>query len=280
MIARSARSAWRRAAILAAAAVLGLSAAGRAQSPQVTVDPPQLRVETFSGQQHILITVRVAPDATPVVVIRRPDAEAVFNRKIRVGPIWLNSGRVHISGVPALLLCFSPVPIDTLLQRAEIDRYQLDAQAVRQALRVEPAEFDAPAIRDSYLALRQEDESYRFADRGSDAFEAGDEPGSYAVRLPWPMRAPTAMYEVTLYACREGRVTSTATVPFEVARTGLAAWLAAQATDHAPFYGAVAVAVAISLGFGIDFLVTFFRRRGSRQGRRPSEHSAGHLGAH
>lgn len=280
MIARPARSAWRRAAILTAAALLGLASAGRVESPQVTVDPPQLRVATFSGQQYILITVRVAPDATPIVVIRRPDAEAVFNRKVRVGPIWLNSGRVHITGVPALLLCFSPVPIDTLLQRADIDRYQLDARAVRQALHVEPAEFDAPAIRDSYLALRQGDESYRFADRGDDLFEAGEEPGWYAVRLPWPMRAPTAMYEVTLYECREGRVTSTATAPFEVARTGLAAWLAAQATDHAPFYGAVAVAVAISLGFGIDFLVTFFRRRGARHGRRPSEHSAGHLGAH
>ncbi len=281
MIARSARSTWRRrAAVVTAMVALGLPASGRAQSPQVTVDPPQLRVETFSGQQHVLITVRVDPDATPVVVIRRPDAEAVFNRKVRVGPIWLNSGRVHITGVPALLLCFSPVPVDALLQRADIDRYLLDARAVRQALHVEPAEFDAPAIRDSYLALRQEDESYRFADRGSDAFEAGEEPGWYALRLAWPTRAPTAMYAVSVYECREGRVVSTATVPFEVARTGLAAWLAAQATDHAPLYGAVAVAVAISLGFGIDFLVTFFRRRGARHGRQPSKRSAGHLGAH
>jgi hypothetical protein len=280
LIARAGGRTWGRAAILTAAVALGGPASGRAQAPQVTVDPPQLRVATFSGQQHVLITVRVAPGATPVVVIRRPAGEAVFSRKVRVGPIWLNSGRVHITGVPALLLCFAPAPIESLLQRADIDRYQLDAQAVRGAMRVEPAAVDAPAIRDSYLALRLGDESYRFAGAGSDRFEAGAEPGWYSLRLPWPMRAPTAMYDVTVYACREGRVVAAATVPFEVARTGLAAWLAAQATDHASFYGAVAVAVAVSLGFGIDFLVTFFRRRGSRHGRRPSEHSAGHLGAH
>jgi hypothetical protein len=280
LIARTGRRTWRRAVLLSAAVVLGWPASPRAQVPQVAVDPPQLRMATFSGQQYVLITVRVAPDATPVVVIRRPAEEALFNRKVRVGPIWLNKGRVHISGVPALLLCFSPASIETLLGRADIDRYQLDARAIREGMRVEPAELDAPALRDSYLALREGDGSYRFAAAGHDPFEAGAEPGWYLLRLPWPMRAPTAMYDVTLYECRGGHVAGTVTVPFEVARTGLAAWLAARAVDRAPLYGAVAVAVALSLGFGIDFLVTFVRRRGSRHGRQPPEHSTGHLGAH
>lgn len=280
MIARSGRWTWRRAVILSAAIAVGWPAFGRAQTPAVTVDPPQLRVATFSGQQYVLLTVRVAPDATPVVVIRRSAEETVFNRKVRVGPIWLSKGRVHITGAPALLLCFSPAPIETLLDRGDIDRYQLDAAAVRKDMRVEPAEFDAPAIRDSYLALRQGDGSYRFPASGHDPFKVGEEPGWYVLRLAWPTRAPTALYDVTLYECRGGHVAGTVTVPFEVARTGLAAWLAVQATDRAPFYGAVAVAVALSLGFGIDFLVTFVRRRGSRRGRQPSERSAGHLGAH
>lgn len=273
-------AAWRRAAIAAAGLVFGLAPGTlHAGGAQVTVEPPRLEVATFTKAQQIRITVGVDPAARPVVVIRGQDTEAVFNRKIRIGPIWLNSGRVHVTGTPTLLLRFSPGPLDALLGRDEIDAHQLDADAIERTMHVEPAEADEPAIRDSYLALRTGDGSYRFVDSGDETVTAGATAGEYTVTLLWPSTAPTAAYEVTAYECRDGRVTAVATTPFEVAATGVAAWLAVVANTHAPAYGAVAVAVAISLGFGIDFLVTFFRRRGGR-GRRPRAPSPGHLSAH
>jgi len=270
---------WRRTALAVTGFVWILGAAPTAADVQVTVDPPRLEVSTFTTAMPLRITVRVDPGARPVVVIRGRATEATFNRKIRIGPIWLNSGQVHVSGTPTLLLRFSPGPIEALLGRDAIDAHQLDAEAIVRTMHVAPAEADEPAIRDSYLALRTGDGSYRFVDSGEETVTPGASPGEFTVTLHWPATAPTATYDVTVYACRDGAVDAVATTPLDVAAIGVAAWLASAATTHAPLYGAVAVAVAIALGFGIDFLVTFFRRRGGG-GRGSEAHSPGRLSAH
>ena len=46
-----------------------------------------------------------------MLVIRGPDKEETFNKKVRAGPIWISSGQVHITGVPSLFLSFSPAPV-------------------------------------------------------------------------------------------------------------------------------------------------------------------------
>ena len=276
MILAGADGTWHRIALAVAVLVLAGDRTPAAADVRVAVDPPRLEVTTFAGAMQVRITARVGPAARPVIVIRGPNTEAVFNRKIRVGFIWLNSGQVHVTGTPTLLLRFSPGPIDALLGRDAIDAHQLDPQAVERTMHVEPAEADQPAVRDSYMALRTGDGSYRFVESDDLIVQPGATDGTYAVTLPWPMTAPTATYEVTVYECRDGAVTAMATAPLEVVAIGVAAWLASTANDHAEFYGVVAVAVAISLGFGIDFLVTFLRRRSGR----PSADSPGHVSTH
>jgi hypothetical protein len=246
----------------------------------VEIDPPRLEVSTFSGQRRVRITARVGEGARPVIVIRSSGAEAVFNRKVRVGPVWLNSSQVHITGAPALTLSFAPAALDTLLGRPDITEHRLDIDAIREHLHVEPAEADLPEIRDAYLALKSGDGSYRFVEGGEEGVRAGDASGSYRVELPWPMTAPTATYDVSVYECRDGRVTSVTTTPFEVVQVGLGAWLAALATHRASLYGALAVAVTMSLGFGIDALASLLRRRVGGRGRPGGGHSAEQLRAH
>jgi hypothetical protein len=246
----------------------------------VTVDPPRLEVSTFSGQREVRISASVAAAAQAVVVVRARGAEAVFNRKVRVGPIWLNSGRVHITGAPSLCLSFAPARLESLLRRQDVDEHQLDARAIREHLRIEPAEADQPVIRDSYLALKIDDGSYRFVESGEGAVQPGEVPGSYGVVLAWPMTAPPATYDVTVYECLGGRVTGVGTTALEVVEVGLAAWLASAAMNHPSFYGAVAVGVTISLGFGIDALASFLRRRIGGRGGSAASHANEHLRAH
>jgi hypothetical protein len=246
---------------------------------RVEVTPTELEIATFSGRPQVLITATVDPGAAAIVVVRGKEAESVFNQKVRVGPIWLNSGRVHVAETPTLFMCYSPGPVAALLARADIDRYDLDAAAIRQRMRVTPAAADREEIRDSYLALQLQNRSYRFIDGGEGAMAAGANPGTYSVVVPWPATAPPDRYEAVVYECAGQRVVRTAVAPFSVVRGGATAWLANAAVHNAPLYGVVAVSVAMSLGFGVDFLVTYFRRRGARRGG-PEERQTGIPAAH
>ncbi len=262
---------------LAAALVPGL--APRADAARVTVEPTRLEVSTFSGQRTIRIVAHVTPGNLPIIVVRGPDIEEIFNEKVRFGPIWINSGHVRVSGAPALLLSLATHPLDELVGAEDIRVRQLDARAVPACLRIEPRTADRPDVRNSYLALKTSDGSFRALDGTRAQIRPGDTPGTFTVDLPWPTRARPGTYTITAYECCERQVIEAQSAVLEVAQVGLSAWLAEAATRHAAVYGTVAVGVAMSLGFGIDFLVSWTSHRRARRSRagsgRPTPHSAG-----
>ncbi len=250
-----------------------LALAPAAGAAGVTVEPACLKVSTFSGQATIQIVARVTPGNLPVIVVRGPDVEELFNRKVRFGPIWINSGHVRVSGAPALLLSLTSVPLDDLVGPEDIQARQLDARALPARLRVDPSGADGYEVRRSYLALKTADGSFRTV---RVEMRAGPAAGVFVVRLPWPTKARPGIYTVTAYECCDRQITHAQSASLEVVQVGLSAWLADAATQHAAVYGTVAVGVALSLGFGIDFLVSWTSRTRARRSRAGSGHTTKH----
>jgi len=196
------------------------------------------------------------PEARIIVTLRGADAREEFNKKGRVGPVWLNVGKVRISGAPSLFLCFSEAPVETLLVREEIERYQLDEAAIRRRMRIEPAELDQPELREHYWNLRAEQGSYAIHSGAVQSEPAGEQGRRYRVEFLWPRKAPPGSYTVTAYQCRQGRVVAQSSAALTVRRVGLPATIAALAQQHAAQYAVLAVIAAMLAGFGIDFIVT------------------------
>jgi hypothetical protein len=212
----------------------------------------------------------LAGGSQAAIVIRGGDTEETFNRKRRVGPIWINSGQVHVSGVPALLLAFTSAPPSTLLSRDEIDRAGLDEEAIKRRMRLAPA--DAPSrVRDDYLSLKRGEGRYAFVP-GAIHLEPGPHGRTrYRLEVAWPSVAPPGAYRVTVYECRNRVVTGQASGPLQVTEMGVAATLRGLADRQALLYGLIAVVIMATLGFGIDRLVATVRRsryRGPRAGAR------------
>jgi hypothetical protein len=243
------------------------------------VEPSRLELSTFSGERELRILARIEPGAEPVVVIRGPEAAEAFNRKERAGPFWLNADRVRVAGAPALLLTFTRAPLGAIVHPADIDRWKLDAGAVRRVMLVTPAAGDIPAVRDSYVALKMRRGAFLAAHGEPARIQPGAAPGVWVCRASWPRTAPPAEYTVTIYQAEHGRITGSAAAPLAVAHAGLSAWLAQESRRHGLAYGAIAVLVALSLGFGIDFLVTLARRMNAREWPRGRGHKDAALSA-
>ena len=71
-----------------------------------------------------------------MVVIRGASKDEVFNKKERVGPIWINVDKVYVSGPPSLFLRFSSEDVHTFLDRQTIDAYALDELSIRNRMRI------------------------------------------------------------------------------------------------------------------------------------------------
>jgi uncharacterized protein (TIGR02186 family) len=231
------------------------------------VTPAVIEVgSAYSGAQ-VEVRGEVRIGARVVVMVRGPVKEEVFNRKRRVGPIWINSGKVRISGVPSLLFRYASDPAGAWLSGDSLRSYQLDESSVMEHVRVDPPDPAADRlIRADYLAMKAQQGMYLFTDGGVLLAEYGGRRASFMATFQWPKNAPPATYEVGVYEILRGSVTRHSSVPLKVVEVGFPATIFDLATNKAPVYGALAVLVAVLAGFGIDFLATllFGKRRAAR----------------
>ncbi len=230
----------------------------------VRVTPAVIEVRSdYSGAQ-VEVRGEVRIGARIVLTVSGPTKQEVFNRKRRAGPIWINAGKVRISGVPSLLLRYSSEPIGDWLSIDSLRSYRLDASSVMEHARVDPPDPAADRlIRADYLAMKTQQGMYLFTDGGVLLAEYGGRRASFTANFQWPRNAPPATYEVGVYEILRGSVARHSSVSLKVVEVGFPAAVFDLATNHAPIYGALAILVAVLAGFGIDFLATllFGKRR-------------------
>ncbi len=246
-----------------------------AANPDVKVTPEVVEMGAFYNGTKVRIEFLGAPDAKPLVVIRGAEAKEVLNVKGRAGPIWTNTGKVSISGVPSLILAMSPQAVSDFLQPEAIEKYQLDPSALKKQIRIEPQAMDRDVIRANYLKLKTEENSYRFI---SNAPLTRGEPSvdgvRYGMDFDWPKKAPPGKYEVVVYESRDGAIVRERRASLEVTRVGFPAFMASLASTRAELYGLMAVILAALAGFGMDSLVAALRRK--RKSAAPGSGEAAH----
>lgn len=253
--------------LAAPATLLSLSEDAASEPLPVKVTPAVIEVRTTYSGAQVEVRGEVRIGARVIVMVRGPAKEEVFNRKRRVGPIWINSGKVRISGLPALLLRYVSDPAGAWLSSDSLRSYQLDESSVMEHVRVDPPDPAADRlIRADYLAMKAQQGMYLFTDGGVLIAEYGGKRASFTATFQWPRNAPPATYEVGVYEILRGSVARHSSVPLKVVEVGFPAAVFDLATRRAPIYGALAVLVAVLAGFGIDFLATllFGKRRVAR----------------
>ena len=155
-----------------------------AAKPKIT--PPTVELGTFYGGAKVHVAGMAGADSKIIVVVRGPTAAEVFNKLGRVGPIWVNTGKVTISGVPALLLIFSSEPVNTCLNAAAIDRYQLNLESLKKRMQIETRAPDRDRLADDFLAFKAHRATYRIISRSVQlgAPDQGELPYSLTSKCP------------------------------------------------------------------------------------------------
>jgi hypothetical protein len=253
-----------------------------AQTSSLHIEPDAIRKEIFYNGATLQVE-GVAPPATNIVVIIKGDETSeLFNKKGRVGPIWINTDRIHIANVPSIFLSYSSAPVNSILDASSIDTYRLDESSLKRHLTCRchckcpttgpaqghtiaackgtvPDSQYAATIRDSFLNLKQQDGSYQFHP-GTVQLAAAANGTHYSLRLNWPKSAATGTYQVEIYACKNQSVVERESTSLEVVEAGLPLYMADLAKSRPWAYGIVAVLIAVLSGFAIDAITSRLRR--------------------
>jgi len=253
---------WRCKSLLLVVILLAVLAAGIgfAESPPegitVKVTPALIPMGTFYSGAKVHVEGTVPRDSDVVIAVRGPEVTEVFNKVGRAGPIWVNTGKVSISGIPSFLLIFSSKRVCDCLCRFELDRHVLDAAAIKGQIKIKPQASATELVADEFLKLKYRQGSYQLENVGVRVSEPKEDGQGYSLDFNWPKNATPGAYRVSVSACRDGNVIHSQEIPLEVAEIGFPATIAGLARERPATYGIISVVTAVLAGFGIDFLTT------------------------
>jgi uncharacterized protein (TIGR02186 family) len=237
-------------------------AAAAVETARVKVTPPTVELGTFYGGAKMRVAGMAGAGNKIIVVVRGPSAAQVFNKVGRVGPIWVNTGKVTISAAPSLLLIFSSEPVNTCLNSAAIDQYQLDLGSLKKHVQIETKAQDRDRIADDFLAFKAHQGNYRINSVSVQMGALTQEGLPYSLDFEMPKSAASGKYEVSVLECRDGKVVDKVDVDLAVVEVGFPALVARLARERASLYGIISVIIAMVAGFGIDFIASrIFKRR-------------------
>lgn len=242
--------------LLAILAAQMARASDRQSSVVVRLTPSVVPMGTFYSGARVHVEGTVPLDSQVIIAIRGPEVTEVFNQVGRAGPIWVNTGKVSISGIPSLLLVFSSKRVCDCLCREEIDRGQFDAVALKNQIKIKPPTKNTELIAGEFLKLKYRQGSYQLDNGGIRLVDAVETREGYTLDFDWPRNATPGIYRVRVCACQGGNISDSMEIPLEVVEVGFPATIAGLAKDHPATYGMIAVVVAVLAGFGIDFLTT------------------------
>jgi len=228
----------------------------------VNITPAQVELGTFYGGAKVHVNGTVVSGSNVIVIVRGASGAEVFNKLGRVGPIWVNTGKVTISGAPTLLLVFSSAALETCLNPDWLGRYGLDQASLKQNMQIKTQVADRGRIADDFLALKAKQGTYRTASGSVRLGSPEQDHVPYSLDFNLPRSASPGRYLVTAIECRNGGVAKNTDVDLAVVEVGFPALVSRLAREHAPLYGAIAVVIAMMAGFGIDFIASrVFKRK-------------------
>jgi len=274
------------------APVLPQTSSAQAPSPTVKLSPETIQMGAFYSGAKVRIEGTAPAGSQVLVVIRGEEHDELFNKKGRVGPIWVNTDKIHVAFTPSLFLSFSSADVTALLDPTSIETYQLDQQAIKNRLAcrtrckcspttrhhtsagviahcagVEPDPQYRELIASNYLALKSREGRYQTHSGVVRIVNATGDNSRYSVDLDWPRSAPPGSYEVEVYACQNRSVAARTTTVLQVVEVGFPAQMVALAAGRPWVYGIVAVLGAVFAGFIIDAITSRLRRRSTYRPR-------------
>lgn len=231
---------------------LAALAASPASARTLVADLSDYEIEIdsgFSGTKLLLFGAR--NDIGDVLVsVRGPESRFSILKKERVAGIWVNREQVTFTGIPrfqwfAASGHFNPMNALPLLTALKLGPEYLAFTPTKELAPEKRAPFTQALLRYQYgrRLFSGQDGVVQFM--GETLFRSS---------LPFPDTLPRGDYSVEVYLVNDGQISSMQTIPLQVRKSGMDAFLYDLAHRMPALYGLAAVLIALSAGWGVSYL--------------------------
>lgn len=198
----------------------------------------------FSGTRIFLFGAR-GDTGDVVAVIRGPARDFILRKKESIAGLWVNRGRMKFFGVPAFYAVASSKKLEDIGHPALLKQLGIG----ERSLIIPPGDIRLRAAFEEYAPAffdYQHRQKLYAKDREMARF-IGET--LFKMDIDFPDNIPSGNYTAEIYLINEGRIAGMQIMPITVVKTGLDAWLYANAHERPALYGALAVLLALGIGW-------------------------------
>lgn len=192
-----------------------------------------------------------------VVKITSPEAHQALKTKGKVGGVlWMNVGQLEFEHLPGYYALYATRDINRILDASEREKYGIGYDVLGRKAEIRPLanEEDRAKWFSEFIKFKEGSNLYAapkniVTTTGKDSASA-----SYFMKSDWPFQAPPGIYDVTVYAVKNGRVAEEAHSKVTVEQVGIVKTLSDMAKNNAAAYGGISIAAALLAGFGVGLI--------------------------
>lgn len=180
-----------------------------------------------------------------VVVVRGPERNYMVRKKEEIAGIWVNRARMKLFNVPDFYAIAASQPLagltqQSVLRRLRIGQRNLFSPPGNPALLANFTQFS-----DAFLHHQQKQLLYK---ESTDPISFMGET-LFKTTVEFPDNIPPGNYTAEIYLITDGEVTGMQSIPINIVKSGMDAFLYDYAHGHPVLYGFSAVVLALGIGW-------------------------------
>jgi Putative transmembrane protein (Alph_Pro_TM) len=228
-----------------------------AQASALKINPPHLDIDTFFSGRLMSLSGSIPSNRDVVIEIIGPDERTVFNMKGRVGPFWMNRGKVEIDKAPFLYMLLLP---ERKEWHGSISSIGLGIERLKRKLVIRPGNVSLDIVFPRFVQLKRSEHLYGELEGAIRYSQSSEGMKHFEAKFFFPSSAHAGEYRILDSVLHDGKVEETALHDFTVEEVGFIKTVREFAYDRGLLYGIFCVFIALFVGAVIGF---FFKGRGA-----------------
>ncbi|MBW1680785.1 MAG: TIGR02186 family protein [Deltaproteobacteria bacterium] len=216
-----------------------------ARESSVEISPSSLEMGTFFSGKAVKISGRISSGRHVIIEIRGPEEKSIFNVKGRMGPFWMNRGKVELEHAPFFYMLLLP-PGDDWTGR--LPALGIGLENLEKEVDIHSGTLDADTVFRRFVRLKRFEGLYG---EMKDAIHySHKEPGGkeFVAEFRFPSSTAPGEYRIVFHFVRNARVESRLDKKFDVEEVGFIRTVREVAYSRSLLYGFLCVVIALFVG--------------------------------
>jgi hypothetical protein len=224
---------------------LGISPASSAQATVLKISPPHLDITTFFSGQKMSLTGSIASDQDMVIEIKGPEQQSTFNMKGRVGPFWMNRGKLELEKAPFLYFLLLPEGKEW---PATLSSFGVGIEQLEKKLIIRPESVSLDVVFPRFVQLKRSEHLYGELESAIRYFPSKEGMKRFETEFFFPSSTVPGEYRIQSRVIHDGKVEETALQSFKVEEAGFIKTVRELAYERGLLYGIMCVLIALFVG--------------------------------